>query len=213
MLGPSGCGKSTLLRCVLGFEDYNGEIKIQGKQIEGNDSCAMVFQDLNQLFPWLRVRDNIQHALKIKGIKKKEDRKRIAMEYLEKVGMKDYADYYPNQLSGGMKQRVAIARALAQKPKIVLMDEPFASLDAITRNKLEAWLCEISQKEHLTVLFVTHNIQEAITLGSRVIVMDDRGRISMDYTMDRIKSLSPASENYRDLWEMFNSALSGGTTK
>lgn len=208
ILGPSGCGKTTFLRCIGGFEEFEGEIAVDGKSVTtpGVDR-VMVFQDFNQLLPWKTVEKNVQYPLKIQGLKDKKKLQEISDKYLEKVELLDYKKFYPHQLSGGMKQRVAIARALAVKPKIILMDEPFASLDAITRNKLQAELQRIHQKEETTVIFITHNIQEAICLGTRILVMSKQGGIKMDVQNNIQKPVTPASEGYGKMWDMFNKAL------
>ena len=167
VLGPSGCGKSTLIRCIAGFEDYKGSITVNGeKVVKPGPDRIMVFQDFNQLFPWKTVLGNITYALKVGGMKDKEERKEKAEKYLNKVNLLQYKNYYPHQLSGGMKQRVAIAKGLALGSKIIMMDEPFAALDAMTRKQLQAELIKIKEKEKMTVLFITHNIQEAISLGT-----------------------------------------------
>ena len=154
ILGPSGCGKSTLLRCIAGFEPYDGVIECNGKVIKKpSTERIMVFQDYNQLFPWKTIEKNIRTPLKLKGIKDKAELKRISDEYLKKVGLDGYQKYYPHELSGGMKQRVAIAKALALKPEVILMDEPFAALDAMTRNNLQKELYRISTEEQVTIIF------------------------------------------------------------
>ena len=136
ILGPSGCGKSTLIRCIAGFEDYEGSIKVDGQPVvKPGPDRIMVFQDFNQLFPWKTVLKNITYALKVNGMKDKVEREQKAKKYLEKVNLVQYANYYPHQLSGGMKQRVAIAKGMALGSKIILMDEPFAALDAMTRKQ------------------------------------------------------------------------------
>ncbi len=208
ILGPSGCGKTTLIRCVAGFEDYEGDILVEGKRVDkpGIDRI-MVFQDFNQLFPWKTVKKNIQYPLKINGIKDKNELERIAQEHLDMVGLSDKGDLYPHQLSGGMKQRVAIAKGLALNPKIILMDEPFASLDAMTRNKLQAELLRIKEKENATVIFITHNIQEALVLGNRVMLMSRNGEIKIDMENNIPKPVTPASEGYGQMWKLFNDAL------
>lgn len=208
ILGPSGCGKSTFLRCIGGFEKYEGEILVNGELVKkaGTDRI-MVFQDFNQLLPWKTVEKNVQYPLKVQGIKEKEKLQAISDEYLDKVDLLAYKNFYPHQLSGGMKQRVAIARALALKPHIILMDEPFASLDAMTRNRLQEELLQIHTKENITVIFITHNIQEAICLGTRTIVMSRQGNIKMDVKNTIPKPVTPASENYGKMWDMFHSAL------
>lgn len=208
ILGPSGCGKTTLIRCIAGFEDYEGDILVDGVKVDkpGIDRI-MVFQDFNQLFPWKTVKKNIQYPLKVNGLKDKAELERIAQEHLDMVGLSDKGDLYPHQLSGGMKQRVAIAKGLALNPKIILMDEPFASLDAMTRNKLQAELLRIKEKENATVIFITHNIQEALVLGNRVMLMSRRGEIKIDIENKIPKPVTPASEGYGQMWKMFNDAL------
>lgn len=208
ILGPSGCGKTTLIRCIAGFEDYEGDILVDGKKVDkpGIDRI-MVFQDFNQLFPWKTVKKNIQYPLKVNGMKDKAELERIAQEHLDMVGLGDKGDLYPHQLSGGMKQRVAIAKGLALNPRIILMDEPFASLDAMTRNKLQAELLRIKEKENATVIFITHNIQEALVLSNRIILMSRKGEIKIE-TENRIpKPVTPASEGYGQMWKTFNDAL------
>ncbi|MBO5372742.1 MAG: ABC transporter ATP-binding protein [Lachnospiraceae bacterium] len=208
ILGASGCGKTTLLRCIAGFEKYSGEIKVNGerKALPGTDRI-MVFQDFNQLFPWKTVEKNIQYPLKKQGIKDKAKLKQLSDEALAKVKLTGYGHYYPYQLSGGMKQRVAIAKALALKPEIILMDEPFAALDAMTRNKLQSELLNISIEEDCTIIFITHNIQEAIVLGTRIMVLDKGGEIVIDEKNSIARPVSPASKGYGELWERLHSAL------
>lgn len=208
ILGPSGCGKTTLLRCMAGFEDFDGEILIQGerKTKPGRD-CIMVFQDFNQLFPWKTVQKNIEYALKVNGMKDKAERAAAAKKAIGKVQLAGCENYYPYQLSGGMKQRVAIAKALALKPKIILMDEPFAALDAMTRNKLQAELLKISEREKCTIVFITHNIQEAIVLGTRIIVLKKEGKIEIDEANPIARPVSPASNGYGEEWEKLHAAL------
>jgi len=208
ILGSSGCGKTTLLRCIAGFEKYSGEIIVNGtKKASPGTDRIMVFQDFNQLFPWKTVEKNIQYPLKKQGIRDKAELKRLSDEALAKVKLSGYGDYYPHQLSGGMKQRVAIAKALALKPQIILMDEPFAALDAMTRNKLQSELLNISMEENCTIIFITHNIQEAIVLGTRIMVLDKGGEILIDEKNSIARPVSPASKGYGDLWERLHSAL------
>ena len=208
ILGPSGCGKSTLVRCIAGFEDYEGTILCNGKTVRkpGTDRI-MVFQDYNQLLPWQTVEKNIQYPLKVGGVKDPAERQRRSDEYLKKVGLDGYQKYYPHELSGGMKQRVAIAKALALKPQIILMDEPFAALDAITRNRLQKELALISKEEHITVLFITHNIQEAITLGTRILLMTKTGKIAIDDNNPLPKPVKPSTPGYGAMWDKFSQAL------
>ncbi len=208
ILGPSGCGKSTLLRCIAGFEKYEGQIKVDGK-IESNPGTdrIMVFQDFNQLFPWLTVEKNIILPLKKQGIKDKQEQKKIVDSVLEKVHLSGYGSYYPHQLSGGMKQRVAIAKALALKSRIILMDEPFAALDAMTRTNLQKEMQRISDSEECTIIFITHNIQEAIVLGTRIMVLSSGGVIEVDKKNPLEKPVTPASKQYGELWDELRTAL------
>ncbi len=208
VLGPSGCGKSTMIRCIAGFEDYTGVIECSGKAVSkpGPDR-VMVFQDFGQLFPWKTVRHNIMYPLEVNGVTGKKEREAIADKYLEIVNLSGYADYYPHQLSGGMKQRVAIARGLALQPKIILMDEPFAALDAMTRNQMQSELLKIKEMANMTVIFVTHNIQEALSLGSRIMVMSRGGVIETEMENPLKKPVTPATEGYGEMWEFLNDRL------
>ncbi len=171
LLGPSGCGKSTLLNAIAGFAPVNhGSIKIDGKEVEKpSEKNVTIFQNYG-LLPWRNVSKNVELGLESKKISK-EERKKIANRYIELVGLKDYKKSYPRQLSGGMQQRVAIARALAVNPDILFMDEPFAALDAITRMKLQDDILDICKKEKKTIIFVTHDIEEAVYLADRIVVM------------------------------------------
>lgn len=172
IIGRSGCGKTTLLRCIAGFEKPSrGSLRIEGREITspGIDRM-MVFQDTEQLFPWLTVLGNVEFALQAAGVPRRERRAR-AVHFLEMVGLERFLDYYPHQLSGGMKQRVAIARALSVTPRMLLMDEPFAALDAMTRSLLQQELLQLWQQTKTTIIFVTHNIQEAIIQSDRILVL------------------------------------------
>ena len=174
IVGPSGCGKSTLLRIVAGLDEPDsGEILLNGKPVSGTGpERIMVFQE-GALFPWLRVSDNVEFGLKMAGIPRGE-RSEISGRYLDMMQLSDFADSYTYQLSTGMKQRVAIARALVMDPDVLLMDEPFAALDAQTRDLLLAELQVIWQRTKKTILFVTHNVAEAAVLASRVVVFSNR---------------------------------------
>lgn len=176
-VGASGCGKTTLLNLVGGFlKADQGEIYLQGKKIDKPSSqCIMVFQEFDQLFAWKTVRKNVEFPLK-KIRKNCSDLHECVSHYLKLVKLSDYEHYYPAQLSGGMKQRTALARALALTPKVLLMDEPFGSLDAQTKNKLQESLLEIREKTQTTILFVTHDIREAMVLADRIVVLKS-GRI------------------------------------
>ena len=161
VVGESGCGKSTLLRCIAGFEKYSGKILVNDIETSvPSPNRIMVFQDYNQLFPWKTVEKNIQFPLKVCGIKDKKQLQKLSNNALKMVHLTSYAKYYPHQLSGGMKQRVAIAKALVQKPEIILMDEPFAALDAITRSSLQKLTKEIYE-----LAGVEFNISSPIQLG------------------------------------------------
>ena len=178
IVGPSGCGKSTLLRIISGlYKPVDGEVLLDNAppSLEKGE-IGFVFQE-DALFPWFTVEENIKFALRARNIDKKIWNETV--EYnLRKVGLAEYRRYYPMQLSGGMKQRVAIARVLAYNPKLLLMDEPFASLDSLNRNRLQAELIDLWYREKKTILFVTHNIDEAVFLAERVFIMGVRpGRI------------------------------------
>ncbi len=175
IVGPSGCGKSTLLRLIAGLTaPTSGKVEFAGWS--STPRCAMVFQDTG-LFAWLNILDNVAFGLETQGVKLKERHQR-AGELLERMGLYDFARHYPRELSGGMRQRAAIARALVTAPEILLMDEPFRTLDAQTRLVLQDELLRLWNEHPLTVLFVTHDIEEAILLGNRVLVLSSRpGRI------------------------------------
>ena len=171
VIGPSGCGKSTLLRAVAGFVDpLAGSIDLDGAaSLRPGPDRAVVFQEFDQLLPWRTVLGNVAYPLRVNGYGRHEAAER-ARTFLELTHLGGSADRYPYELSGGMKQRVAIARALALEPRILLMDEPFGSLDAITRQRLQAELNRIVAETGVTLLFVTHSIEEALVLGDRVVV-------------------------------------------
>lgn len=208
ILGPSGCGKTTLIRCVAGFEEYEGSICLDGKPvIQPGPDRTMVFQDFNQLFPWRTVLGNITYPLKVAGMRGKRQRQEKALTYLDKVRLSEYRDFYPHELSGGMKQRAAIARGMALGTRIMLMDEPFAALDAITRNRMQWELTSIKESEKMTILFITHNIQEAISMGSRIVVMSRDGRIREQLSDPLPKPVTPATPGYGELWAHLNNLL------
>lgn len=181
ILGPSGCGKSTLLRVAGGFDKADkGSVLLEGEAVTGPSARAiLVFQDFNQLLPWKTVMENVVYPMKINGIGLSDtDRKAIAEVNLEMVGLLDFRNSYPYQLSGGMKQKAVLARALAVKPSVLLMDEPFGSLDAMTRHRMQGLLLNVWKKTGLTIVFVTHDVSEAIILGDRIMIMDrNPGRI------------------------------------
>jgi NitT/TauT family transport system ATP-binding protein len=206
LIGASGCGKSTLLRIVAGFETpTSGEALMWGRPIAGPaPDRGMVFQDYG-LFPWLTVRQNIAFGPSSRGLPTAEVRD-TADRFIELVGLTRFADAHPHQLSGGMKQRVAIARVLANDAEVVLMDEPFGALDAMTRERLQDELLELWQRTGLTVLFVTHAIEEAIFLADRVVVMTPGpGRIESDNRIALPRPRDVASPEFNDV----RRALSG----
>ena len=178
VVGPSGCGKSTLLNIIAGLsEPTSGAVYCNGKEVQGTGTeRGVVFQQY-ALCPWLTVRKNVMFALEMRGVKGKEAQEE-AMTYLKMVDLEKFADHYPKELSGGMKQRVAIARAYAAKPEVLLMDEPFGALDAQTRTQLQTELIATWEKEKKTCFFITHDVDEAILLAQRVVIMSARpGRI------------------------------------
>ncbi len=178
IVGASGCGKSTLLRLVAGLDSgYQGEIVYQGRRVEGTDlSRGIVFQE-HRLFPWLTVCENIELAFAATDVPKAERKQRVEAQ-ISLVGLNGFEKAYPHQISGGMSQRVAIARALVLRPQMLLLDEPFAALDALTRLKLQQELERLWEIEGLTTILVTHDVEEAVFLGDRVVVMDAHpGRI------------------------------------
>jgi len=185
IVGPSGCGKSSLLYLAAGLTEVtSGEIRVDGHTVvEPGPDRGMVFQSYT-LFPWMTVRRNVEYGPKRKGLGAAE-RKAVADHFLEEVGLTPFADAYPSQLSGGMKQRVALARALANDPQVLLMDEPFGALDSQTRGTMQKLLLRVWEHTQKTVLFVTHDIDEAILLGDRVVVMTARpGRIKAEIPID-----------------------------
>src|SRR5215468_10697413 len=185
LIGASGCGKSTLLRIVAGFEEpTSGDVTVHGKPVTGPGSDrGMVFQDY-ALFPWMTVRQNIGFGPRQRQLPRKEVED-IADEFVKLVGLERAASRYPSQLSGGMKQRVAIARVLANNANILLMDEPFGALDALTREQLQRELLQIWARTRVTIVFVTHSVEEAALLADRVLVMSSGpGRIEADIEVD-----------------------------
>lgn len=173
IVGPSGCGKTTLLRCLSGLlPPTSGSVELHGKTVDGPpDEMALVFQEYNRsLFPWMSVRRNVEMPLK-KRMRSRQERHQAVSEALAAVGLSGFENRYPWQLSGGMQQRVAIARAIAYRPEILLMDEPFASVDAQTRSELEDLVLRVRREFGVTVLFVTHDIDEAVYLADRVVIL------------------------------------------
>jgi NitT/TauT family transport system ATP-binding protein len=185
IVGPSGCGKSTLLHLIAGLnQQTSGSIRVDGKPVQGTDTDRiLIFQELG-LFPWLTVRQNVEFGLKAKGLSRPEREFRVR-EYLRLVHLSQFENSYTHQLSGGMRQRVALARALVTQPDVLLMDEPFAALDAQTRDLLHDELERIWRETGGTVIFVTHNVREAVRLGDRVLLLTFRpGQVKREYAVD-----------------------------
>ncbi|KRW59607.1 ABC transporter ATP-binding protein [Pseudomonas sp. TTU2014-080ASC] len=188
LLGPSGCGKSTLLKSVAGFiQPVAGQIRLDGAEVrEPGPDRIVVFQEFDQLPPWKTVKQNVMFPLLASRTLKRKEAEERALHYLEKVGLAAFADAYPHTLSGGMKARVAIARALAMQPKILLMDEPFAALDALTRRKMQEELLQLWQEVRFTLLFVTHSIEEALIVGNRILLLSPHpGRVRAEINSER----------------------------
>ncbi len=186
LVGPSGCGKSTLLNLIAGLDRPDeGVILTDGNPVEGPGSDRMVMFQESALFPWLDVLDNVLFGLKLKQNLPKAARRDVATYYLQLVGLERFVNASIHELSGGMKQRVALARALAPNPRVLLMDEPFAALDAMTREQLYGDLQEIWQARRKTIVFVTHNVREAVCLGDRVVIFSPHpGRIEKEFEID-----------------------------
>jgi len=200
MIGASGCGKSTLLRIVAGFEEPTaGSVTVQGKPVNGPGSDrGMVFQDF-ALFPWMSVRQNIGFGPRQRQMPRQEVQA-IADEFVRLVGLERFADRYPSQLSGGMKQRVAIARVLANNATILLMDEPFGALDALTREQLQRELLQIWARTGVTIIFVTHSVEEAVLLADRVLVMSaGPGRIENDIKINLSRPRDVSSPEFNSV--------------
>ena len=200
MIGASGCGKSTLLRIIAGFEEpTTGEIAIDGKSVTGpGRDRGMVFQDY-ALFPWMTVRQNVSFGPRQRHLAREEIDK-TTDEFVRMVGLERFADRYPNQLSGGMKQRVAIARVLANNADILLMDEPFGALDALTREQLQNELLQIWKRTGVTTIFVTHSVEEAVLLADRVLVMSaGPGRIDSDFRIELPRPRDVSSPEFNAL--------------
>ena len=218
IVGPSGAGKTTLLRCLAGLmPPSRGAISFAGRQVEATPpEVAVVFQDYSRsLFPWLTVASNIGLPLKNKGIAKAE-RARLVAESLAAVGLPEVAGFHPWQLSGGMQQRVAIARALAYQPKLLLMDEPFASVDAQTRFELEDLVLQVRERYAMTIVFVTHDIDEAVYVGDRIVVLSRspavvKRDLAVSFGRDRDQVATRRDPRFGDLRsEVLELVLRGG---
>src|SRR4029078_8154905 len=204
IVGPSGCGKSTLLNIIAGFlTSASGEIRIGGKAVTGHGMDRGVgFQDFAQLFPWRTALGNVSFGLEMKGVPKPE-RDKIAHEQLRLVKLEKFTGSFPHHLSGGMQQRVAIARALAYNPSVLLMDEPFAALDALTRDDMQRLLADVWRETRKTVIYVTHNVSEAVYLADRVIVMTPHpGTIKAEIRIPLPRPRDPLSIEFLDFQKM-----------
>src|SRR5246127_491574 len=200
IVGPSGCGKSTLLNIMAGFlTPSEGEIRIGGAPVKGyGTDRGVVFQEFAQLFPWRTALGNVSFGLEMKGVPKAE-REAIALEQLRLVKLENFARSYPHHLSGGMQQRVAIARALAYNPAVLLMDEPFAALDALTRDDMQRLLSDVWRETRKTVVYVTHNVAESVYLADRIIVMTPHpGTVKADVRVALPRPRDPLSGEFLD---------------
>ena len=200
LLGPSGCGKSTLLKAVAGFiPPVEGTITLDGVPVRGpGPDRIVVFQEFDQLPPWKTVLQNVAFPLRASGLLGRREAAERARHYLDKVGLTTFADSYPHQLSGGMKQRVAIARALATQPRVLLMDEPFAALDALTRRKMQEELLGLWEEVRFTLLFVTHSIEEALVVGNRVALLSPHpGRVRSEVNSHAFDLASLGSRDFQ----------------
>jgi ABC-type nitrate/sulfonate/bicarbonate transport system ATPase subunit len=199
LLGPSGCGKSTILKIIAGLEEpSSGRVMLDGQEVSGpGRDRGMVFQTYT-LFPWLTVKQNIEFGLDVAG-RSKQDRRNASQHYIEKIGLTGFEQAYPRELSGGMKQRVAIARALANDPEVLLMDEPFGALDAQTRTVMQELLLDVWDESHKTIIFVTHDVEEAVFIGDTIYVMTARpgkikARIEVDLPPERTYDLKVSEQ-------------------
>jgi NitT/TauT family transport system ATP-binding protein len=211
LLGPSGCGKSTLLKGVAGYmKPVEGTMKLKGREItEPGPDRVMVFQEFDQLLPWKTVKQNITFAL-LNGKKcaTKAEANDVAMEYIKKVKLERFEDTYPHMLSGGMKQRVAIARGMAMEPDILLMDEPFAALDALTRRQMQEELLQLWEDTRFTVLFVTHSIEEAVIIGSRILIMSPHpGQVKAELNAHHLGHKNVGEDEFAALQERIHTMI------
>ena len=209
IIGPSGCGKTTLLRIIAGLEKASaGKVLLDGKElVQGSEDVGMVFQEY-ALFPWRTTLGNIEMGLEIKGVDR-EKRRSTVMEYIRTFDLSGFENHYPRELSGGMKQRVAIARTLIMNPRVVLMDEPFGSLDSQTRNAMQEFLLRIWQKRADTIIFVTHNVDEAVFLSDEIVVFSKRPAriikiLKIEYPRPRDRTSEECNQIRRDVLKVLS---------
>jgi len=212
LLGPSGCGKSTLLKSIAGFiEPVEGQILLKGRAVtQPGPERMMVFQEFDQLLPWKTVRENVKFPMLRSGRFPRNEIDSRALAAIDKVNLTKFRDAFPHTLSGGMKQRVAIARAMAMEPEVLLMDEPFASLDALTRRKMQSELLELWDETRFTMVFVTHSIEEAIIVGSRIVVLSPHpGRVRAEINCNQFDYASQGGESFLALHQRIHNLLFG----
>ena len=211
LLGPSGCGKSTLLKGIAGYmKPVEGAIRLKGNEIsEPGPDRVMVFQEFDQLLPWKTVKQNIIFALHNGGkTNSAAEAEEIAMEYIQKVKLNGFEDTFPHMLSGGMKQRVAIARGMAMEPDVLLMDEPFAALDALTRLQMQKELLQLWEDTHFTVLFVTHSIEEALIIGSRILVLSPHpGQVKAELNAHHLNHDNVGEKKFAEVQQQIHDML------
>lgn len=210
LLGPSGCGKSSLLKAVGGFiQPVEGSIRLNGRAVAGpGPERMMVFQEFDQLLPWKTVKDNVMFPLLTAARLSRREAEEKALSAIAKVNLSKFADAHPHMLSGGMKQRVAIARAMAMEPDILLMDEPFAALDALTRRKMQEELLTLWDDVRFTMLFVTHSIEEAMVVGSRILVLSPHpGQVKAEINCDGYDHGTVGSPDFQDTAQRIHTML------
>ncbi len=210
LLGPSGCGKSTLLKAIGGFiKPVTGSITLNGEEVvKPGPDRIVVFQEFDQLSPWKTVKQNVMFPLLASRQLNKREAEERALAYIEKVGLSKFVNAYPHQLSGGMKQRVAIARALAMQPSVLLMDEPFAALDALTRRRMQEELLELWNEVRFTLVFVTHSIEEAVIVGNRVALLSPHpGRMLAEINTHQFDAASQGNDGFQHTVQRINRLL------
>ncbi|PWC64403.1 ABC transporter [Azospirillum sp. TSH58] len=210
LLGPSGCGKSSLLKAVGGFlAPVEGAIRLNGRTVSGpGPDRMMVFQEFDQLPPWKTVKQNVMFPLLASGKASRREAEEKALDCIARVNLSKFADVHPHMLSGGMKQRVAIARAMAMEPDILLMDEPFAALDALTRRKMQEELLQLWDDLRFTVLFVTHSIEEALVVGSRILVLSPHpGQVKAELNCDGYDHFAVGSPTFQETAQRIHTML------